>query len=69
MVYYPKPMHMQRAFEDIARKTKNLSTTEELCNKVLSLPMHPYLSKKTIAEICEAIERGIKKTEGHRGLT
>jgi len=59
MVYYPKPLHQQIAFEDIASNKDNLSTTEDLCNKVLSLPMHPYLEEKSVAKICEAIKRGL----------
>lgn len=58
MIYYPKPMHEQIAFEDIASKVNDLSVTEDLCKRVLSLPMHPYLEEKSIAEICENIRRG-----------
>ncbi len=58
IVYYPKPMHEQIAFEDIASKVNDLSVTEDLCKRVLSLPMHPYLEEKSIAEICENIRRG-----------
>lgn len=58
MIYYPKPMHQQIAFEDTAINTNKPSTTEDLCDRVLSLPMHPYLDKKSIAEVCRAIKRG-----------
>ncbi len=58
MIYYPKPMHQQIAFEDTAINTNNPSTTEDLCDRVLSLPMHPYLDEKSIAEVCRAIKRG-----------
>lgn len=59
MIYYPKPMHKQIAFEDTAINTNNPSTTEDLCDRVLSLPMHPYLDKKLIAEICETLKKEI----------
>jgi UDP-2-acetamido-2-deoxy-ribo-hexuluronate aminotransferase len=59
MIYYPKPMHKQIAFEDLASSINNLSTTEDLCNKVLSLPIHPYLEEKSIAGLCKAIEKSI----------
>ena len=58
MIYYPKPMHKQIAFEDTAINTNKPSTTEDLCDRVLSLPMHPYLDEKSIAEVCRAIKRG-----------
>lgn len=59
MIYYPKPMHKQIAFEAIAGKVDNLSITEDLCNRVLSLPMHPYLDEKLVAEVYEAIRKEI----------
>lgn len=59
MIYYPKPMHKQIAFEVIASNTSNLRTTEDLCDKVLFLPIYPYLEEKSIAEICEIIKGGI----------
>ena len=45
MVYYPKAMHEQGAFEDTPCEVVDLSVTTELCKKVLALPMHPYLEK------------------------
>lgn len=55
MVYYPKPMHEQKAFEkDICQKV-DLPVTADLCNRVLALPMHPYLEEQTQVEIVEAI--------------
>lgn len=42
MVYYPKPMHNQKAFEKVKEYVK-CSVTEKLCTTVLALPMHPYL--------------------------
>jgi dTDP-4-amino-4,6-dideoxygalactose transaminase len=59
MIYYPKPMHKQIAFEDVASNINNLGTTEDLCNRVLSLPIHPYLEEKSIAGLCKAIEKSI----------
>ena len=58
MIYYPKPLSQQIAFTDMAGNTNNLSITEDLCDRVLSLPMHPYLDEKSIVEICETIKRG-----------
>lgn len=43
MVYYKKTMHEQQAFAGI-RKYVDLSVSGELCKRVLSLPMHPYLT-------------------------
>lgn len=55
MVYYPKPMHRQKAFEPYDMDEQDLTVTEELCKKVLSLPMHPYLEDDEIMQIAELI--------------
>ena len=56
MVYYPKPMHMQEAFAGANHQTEELKITDKLCNTVLSLPMHPYITEAEIAEVVEAID-------------
>ena len=43
MIYYPKPMSRQSAFEGIDCKKVELPITEELCRRVLALPLHPYM--------------------------
>ncbi|HZK28570.1 MAG TPA: DegT/DnrJ/EryC1/StrS family aminotransferase [Thermoclostridium sp.] len=58
MIYYPKPMHRQQAFADIGFTDKGFEVTNELCDTVLSLPMHPYLSDGDIQKICQSV-RGI----------
>ena len=55
MVYYPKPMHKQTAFIGSKNYT-DCDTTIKLCSTVLSLPMHPYLQKEDIAQVCAAIK-------------
>ncbi len=55
MVYYRKPMHIQRAFSDLNYEEEDFSVTNELCNMVLSLPMHPYLTEEEVDEVCKLI--------------
>ena len=43
MIYYPKPMSHQKAFSGMECVKVDLSASEDLCNRVLSLPMHPYM--------------------------
>jgi dTDP-4-amino-4,6-dideoxygalactose transaminase len=43
MVYYPKPLHKQRAYSDCLC-VPDLSVSDSLSTMVLSLPMHPYLT-------------------------
>lgn len=44
MVYYQKPMHAQLAFQDVARYQSECKVATDLCDKVLSLPIHPYIT-------------------------
>lgn len=55
MVYYPKPMHKQGAFEG-NKEYVSCSNTSELCEKVLALPMHPYLTDEDIQLVVDKIK-------------
>jgi len=59
MVYYVKPMHKQRAFAEYENADSDFEVTNELCDKVLSLPMHPYLKEKEIIMISTVISKRI----------
>lgn len=56
MVYYVKPMHKQEAFAEYEYDDKDFEVTNELCDTVLSLPMHPYLNSEKISFIVESIK-------------
>ncbi|WP_455478119.1 DegT/DnrJ/EryC1/StrS family aminotransferase [Bartonella sp. B10] len=45
MVYYKTPLHKQPAYKHFPYVAGSLSVSESLANSVLSLPMHPYLTK------------------------
>ena len=62
MVYYPKPMHLQTAFASvIPGLTRNLCpVATSLCDHVLSLPMHPYLTEEQIDTICIAVKNALR---------
>ncbi|MGI6704583.1 MAG: DegT/DnrJ/EryC1/StrS family aminotransferase [Clostridia bacterium] len=55
MIYYAKPMHKQKAFSGLKFNDEDFEVTNGLCNTVLSLPMHPYLSKEDVMRVCEVI--------------
>ncbi len=56
MVYYPKPMHLQKAFDDAKNHDLDCGVTERLCGTVLSLPMHPYLKDEDIRTVAQALK-------------
>lgn len=61
MVYYIKPMHRQKAFENRHFEDNDYPNTIRLCDTVLSLPMHPYLSDNDIEKIAKVILKHIEK--------
>ena len=61
MVYYPKPMHLQGAFEGTDSAVAYCPVTEKLCGTVLSLPMHPYMQKEDVNKVVSAIKELINE--------
>jgi dTDP-4-amino-4,6-dideoxygalactose transaminase len=53
-VYYPIPVHELPAFG----KKKSLPVTTQICRQVLSLPVHPALSKRDLKVIVSAVNQG-----------
>jgi len=63
MVYYPKPMHLQTAFSTVIpseAKESSCPVATSLCDRVLSLPMHPYLTPEDIDTVCSTLESALK---------
>lgn len=55
MIYYPYPLHLQKAYKYLGYKEKDFPVTEELSNKVLSLPMHTELTETQLKYITETV--------------
>ena len=55
MVYYPVPMHRQEAYMRHNQYDSSFQVTEKLCDTVLSLPIHAYISLEEINEVSSAI--------------
>lgn len=56
MIYYPKSLHEQKAFAYLGYQTGDFAASEDLSNRVFSLPMHPYLTDDQIGEIVAAMK-------------
>ncbi len=54
MVYYPKALHKQQAFDDV-RKYIDCPVTDMLTDCVLALPMHPYMTEEMCREVASSI--------------
>jgi dTDP-4-amino-4,6-dideoxygalactose transaminase len=61
MIYYPIPLHMQKAYTDPRYKHGDFPATEQLCNHVISLPMHTELSEEDLHYITSNVLEFVNK--------
>jgi len=54
MIYYPVPLYKQDAFKGFTNVT-HLPVTQELCEQVISLPMHSELDEDTLQFITDTV--------------
>jgi dTDP-4-amino-4,6-dideoxygalactose transaminase len=54
-IYYPIPLHKQKAYKDSRYIEDDFRNTNLLCKEVISLPMHTELDEDQINFICEKI--------------
>lgn len=62
MVYYVNPMHKQKAFVHLQFNEEDFQVTNEHCDCVLSLPMHPYLKETDVELVAKVVSDYIKKS-------
>jgi UDP-2-acetamido-2-deoxy-ribo-hexuluronate aminotransferase len=59
-VYYPVPLHLQRAYSELGYREGDLPVSEKLCHTVLSLPMHTELEKEQQEYISDNVRQFFK---------
>ena len=60
-VYYPIPLHLQKAYLDDRYKEENFKVTNQLIKEVISLPMHTELDDEQIEFITNTIINFVSK--------
>jgi dTDP-4-amino-4,6-dideoxygalactose transaminase len=61
MIYYPVPLHMQKAYSDPRYREGDFPVTESLCRSVISLPMHTELTQADTDRIAGAVLEFVNK--------
>jgi len=56
VIYYKYPIHLMKGFGYLRYKDGDFPISEGLSQKIVSLPMHPYLQKEEIDQVIELIE-------------
>ncbi|WP_291128713.1 DegT/DnrJ/EryC1/StrS family aminotransferase [Flavobacterium sp. UBA7682] len=59
-IYYPIPLHSQKAYADARYKEEDFPVTNQLAKEVISLPMHTELDDEQINYITQAILEYLK---------
>lgn len=54
-VHYPVPIHLQKAYAHLDYRSGDLPVTEALCERCLSLPIYPELSKEKISRVASVL--------------
>lgn len=54
-IYYPVPLHMQKAYTDPRYKRGDFPVAERLSKTVFSLPMHTEFDDETLQYVCDAV--------------
>lgn len=56
MIYYPISLHLQKAYLDLGYKPGDFPVTEEMCTKVLSLPIHTEMEVNQLEYIISSVK-------------
>lgn len=59
-IYYPVPLHLQKAFSFLGYKKGDLPHAETLSKKALSLPIHPYLEDEEVLVISNVLKSALR---------
>jgi dTDP-4-amino-4,6-dideoxygalactose transaminase len=60
MIYYPVPLHHQKAYTDPRYNKGDFPVTERLCEQVFSLPMHSELDEEQLTYITDVVKKFFK---------
>lgn len=60
-IHYPRGLHQQSAITKLGLKTQPMPVTEKVANRVVSLPMHPYLEASEQDAIVSSLVESLEK--------
>jgi dTDP-4-amino-4,6-dideoxygalactose transaminase len=67
LVHYPIPLHRQRAFAELS--PARCPNADQVCSRVLSLPMHAFLSDGEVERVIDGVQTFLKSSARSRSTT
>jgi UDP-2-acetamido-2-deoxy-ribo-hexuluronate aminotransferase len=58
-VHYPIPLHLQPVFANLGYRKGDFPIAEKAGDRVMSLPMHPYLSEADQNKVVQALKEAV----------
>jgi len=58
-VHYPRPLHLQPVFAGLGQEPGSFPAAEEAAERVISLPMHPYLTDEQQLTVIQALKDSV----------
>lgn len=58
-VHYPRPLHLQPVFAGLGQESGSFPAAEEAAERVISLPMHPYLTDEQQLTVIQALKDSV----------
>jgi dTDP-4-amino-4,6-dideoxygalactose transaminase len=55
VIYYPKPLHLQKCFGYLGYQESDFPVAEKLCREVLALPLFPGITEDMVLKVCREI--------------
>lgn len=56
-IYYPVPLHLQKAYANLGYKEGDFPVAEEVCRKIFAIPMYPEITDKEINYVSEVLHK------------
>jgi len=56
-VYYPEPLHIQKAYEFLGYKAGDFPASEQAAREVLSVPVYPELTEEQVSDVAVALKK------------
>lgn len=60
-IYYPMPLHLQKAFQYLGYKKGDFPVAERVSEKIIALPIYPEITNEEVQFVCETIKKFYQK--------